>query len=1054
MRSSSSRAISGSAHFSKADSSWEWPRYNSGALLSVVEAASGSTVSADRPSATIHSKAATSRASGGKLNESDHFLIAVRDNRLMAKRERHAATTDLHGDTRIVLGVLGGVWASAAVDGPGGGRPIDLGGRKQRAVLALLLARPNLAVPVDTLVEELWGAVAPATARHTIQVYVSELRRALPGVIDTSSAGYSCTVDATTLDSLGYEALVAAGMSLSTTDAATAVARLESAESLWTGEPFAGTDAPEPVTLEIHRLVELHLAALERMLELKLELLRHVEAVPELERLCLAHPFREGLRALHMLALYRSGRQADALRAYQTTRTTLAEELGVDPSPALQRLEEQILVQDPRLESGRPEMIADHNPYKGLLAFTEDDVDDFHGRSALVDELVLRLSHHPSLVALVGPSGSGKTSALRAGLTPRLSAERTVVYAVPTADPFEAVERALRRITQHPERRSGGRASLPTLIGEVGRSLVLIVDQLEELFTLVDEEHTRGEFLDQLASAAALEGVSVVVSLRADFYDRPLAFATFGRAVARALVTAMPLAPEEMEEAAVQPARRMGVAFEQGLLAAIFTDVAGQPNALPLFQYTLSELWERRRGDVLTLDAYRTMGGVRRSLAGQAEELFARLEPAEAEACRQLFLRLVSTSGESVARRRVPASELAELEIDLVAMQAAIEVFAGRRLLTLDRDPTSGAPVIDLAHEAIIPEWARLRSWITDAADDIRLLPMLDAAAADWSDSGEDSAHLAQGPRLERFDRLRTAGLVALTRTQARFVAASADALQAAEAADRQAAAYQRALKRQVTRLRWSAATALGVLAVAGVWWATQLTVPANPRAVVALAGPGIFSDDPRVRAAVEEARAVGMAAELRVLDFGNLEAEFEAILDESQPDFVFIDPFNVGWDWVEEAIRAHVATKFVSIDPRFNVPTGAQRVDLRWEEAGFLAGVVAGSTTDSGVVAMVGAGPWLDQYDQWRAGFMAGADAVRPGVTVLSAYTLAPPRGATMEFFREVPMFWPPPASRRSAPPSVPLRTSPPTRASTDGWWAPSSISIRSSTTQPGHTC
>jgi DNA-binding SARP family transcriptional activator len=241
------------------------------------------------------------------------------------------------------------------------GRPLQLGAAKQRALLALLLLSANELVPASRLVDELWDERPPATAGHSVQVYVSQLRKLLrtdaagADVIVSRPPGYLLRVAPEQFDLRRFERLVEeADGARAVGDAALAAGLLREALALWRGaaladlvhEPFAQTAAA--------RLEEIRLAAVERRIEVDLLLGRHADLVGELEQLAAEHPLRERLHGQLMLALYRSGRQAEALDVYRRVRHTLSEELGLEPSPALQQLERSILQQDPELEQEPP----------------------------------------------------------------------------------------------------------------------------------------------------------------------------------------------------------------------------------------------------------------------------------------------------------------------------------------------------------------------------------------------------------------------------------------------------------------------------------------------------------------------------------------------------------------------------------------------------------------------------------------------------------------------------------------------------------------------------
>lgn len=258
------------------------------------------------------------------------------------------------------------------------GRALALGGTRQRALLAHLLTRANEVVSTDRLIDELWGRRAPKSASNALQYHVSQLRKALAPseAIVTQEPGYMIRVGPDQLDLLRFEGLVEGAQHAPPELAAR---RLREALELWRGPPLADLSGEAFAQTEILRLEELRVAALELRLEADLALGRHAELVGELERLVREHPLRERLRAALMRALYGAGRQADALRVYRDTRSMLVDELGIEPSPMLQELEQSILRQDPTL--GRPDGAAESfgsAPQRAILvwAVDEDRLDD------------------------------------------------------------------------------------------------------------------------------------------------------------------------------------------------------------------------------------------------------------------------------------------------------------------------------------------------------------------------------------------------------------------------------------------------------------------------------------------------------------------------------------------------------------------------------------------------------------------------------------------------------------------------------------------------------
>lgn len=226
-----------------------------------------------------------------------------------------------------------------------------LGAAKERSLLATLALTPGRVVRVDALIAALWGDEPPAAARKTLQTYVWNLRQALgPDVIATEAPGYALRVAPEDVDVGRFRALVRDGeAAMAAGDPAKASAALDDAVALWRGAPFSGVAAHTGLAAEAMRLTEEHLSALDLRVDASLAAGRHADVVAELEALVCEHPFRERLWGHLMVALYRCGRQADALATYQRARALLVEELGLEPGGELRRIEDSILRQDPWL---------------------------------------------------------------------------------------------------------------------------------------------------------------------------------------------------------------------------------------------------------------------------------------------------------------------------------------------------------------------------------------------------------------------------------------------------------------------------------------------------------------------------------------------------------------------------------------------------------------------------------------------------------------------------------------------------------------------------------
>lgn len=975
------------------------------------------------------------------------------------------------------------------------GQLVDAGVYKQRALLARLLIDKNAVVSTDRLIDDLWGDSTSKDPQNALWVVVSRLRSVLEPdrprrsdgtVLLTRSPGYLIQISDDALDSTQFEQLAQEGRSLLETSPDRASAALTSALALWRGRPLEEFLYEEWASAEVARLDELRLATVEDRIDADLRLGRSRELVSELESLTRQHPSRQRLTGHLMLALHRSGRQGDALRAFGTLRTYLAEELGLEPSAELASLEERIVLDDPELIevhavrqlSGRAEpglsvrgyelratigagqtgtvhrafqpsigrevaikiigpeladnpdfirrfeaevrsaaqlehpqvvpifdfwrepgaaylvtpyfprqslaelltagpldtavaatvieqvgtalaaahqrgvvhgnvkpenVLLDHestahltdfglgfdvgdpddmaetmssghrapetrageltrssdlysfavlaertlggsvgsesvadsplvgpaaavvaramaadpderhpdvesfvdellkalganvdpsiavevsNPYRGLRAFAEADADHFFGRERLVERLLTRLGHSGTtarFVALVGPSGSGKSSVIRAGLVPAIrsgaltgSDRWFITTMVPGVHPFESLEGALRRIATNPpndllERLTdrGLADAVEAINPDRSTQVVIVVDQLEELFAQSAPSEAAA-FLDALASAAAdpHAGVKIVATLRADFYDHPLRHPAFGELLRLSTEVITPMTPPELEQAISGPAAGVGVSFESGLVTQIAADVAGQPNSLPLLQYALTELFERRTGSTIPLTSYRELGGVSGALARRADSIYDSFESGQRSQLREVFLRLVTlTDGAADTRRRALVRELSDAAGADVS--GLVESFGRHRLVTLDRDPVTRGATVEIAHEALLHSWARLRDWIEDARADVVAQRALASSAHEWRERDRDTDFLLAGARLARYEGWLVREPVSLTDGETQYLQASEDAT--ARDIDR-----ERQRVRRLRRLVVGFAGALVIALVAG----------------------------------------------------------------------------------------------------------------------------------------------------------------------------------------------------------------------------------------------
>jgi DNA-binding SARP family transcriptional activator/WD40 repeat protein len=368
-------------------------------------------------------------------------------------------------------------------------------------------------------------------------------------------------------------------------------------------------------------------------------------------------------------------------------------------------------------------------PFKGLAFFDVADARFFFGRERLIAELVARAVGAP-LLGVVGPSGSGKSSVLRAGLLPALAAG-----VLPGSDEWRQV---LIRPGEHPL------AELLGATADVSRDerIVLAVDQFEEVFTACRDERERTAFIDALVSVAKRRsGRIVVLAVRADFYGRCATHRTLSGLLGAGHVLVGPMQSDELRRAIELPARRAGLHAEPELVDALVADVADEPGALPLLSAALLELWQRRDGRRLRHATYERAGGVRGAVARLAEQAFAELEPAQQRIARRVLLRLAGEGPDgTVVRRRIPHAEL-EGDAD-EDVERVLAVLADRRLLTVS------ATTVEVAHEALLREWPRLREWLEEDAQGRSIHRHLADVAREWNERGRDPGDVYRGARL------------------------------------------------------------------------------------------------------------------------------------------------------------------------------------------------------------------------------------------------------------------------------------------------------------------
>jgi WD40 repeat protein len=539
-------------------------------------------------------------------------------------------------------------------------------------------------------------------------------------------------------------------------------------------------DTPDGYT-SIQALVEAHTA----LLQAQRDESRDDEALHEI-----ADFLRRGRATGVLLDADADRRVAQSLLDYWTTFFYRAH----------QRPPDSILA--PYDRSRAPQLSDERCPFHGLQAFYPKDSGGFFGRDALVRECLDALARVPLLI-VIGFGGSGKSSVVRAGLLPALARGRLAdsqtwrqYTMVPGSKPLVSLARALRPADADSEWDSQQAAAfqddphhLRALLDELAASpAILVVDQLEDLFTLCEDDSALQAFVDNLLDLVELQPVRhrLVLVLRAEFEERALRLSALQRLLGEegAHVEVAPMEPESLRQTIENAAISVGLKFEAGLVNQLVRDVSGEPEALPLLQFTLLRLWESRDRNRITWDAYVHLGGPRRALADAAEQLYQALTPDDQRTAERILLYLAyPTPLGGVTSRRVRRDSLYEPDEAHEPTDRVLARLEQAHLVRVTPGATAADEQVELAHEALVRSWNRLAEPVREKRRGMRRRLQLTGAAARWQESKYDEDALWRGKNLEAALRYRD-----LTALESEFLRASS-------------AAEQSAHRRQVRRL-------------------------------------------------------------------------------------------------------------------------------------------------------------------------------------------------------------------------------------------------------------
>ena len=645
---------------------------------------------------------------------------------------------------------------------------------KELALLAYLIMNPR-AFTRDELAALLWPEKAPASARASLRQALYRLRRLIE-----DAGGVAADYLAITRQDVRFRSESPHWLDVRTfqehlqwTQRHThhsletcpqCAAHLQEASQLYDGEFLAGLQITNCERFEEWRLMlveQLRREASQAYLDLanRYEQRRdYAAALDALQANLKITPWSETTHRQIMRVYALSGDSAAARRQYETLRELLAAEYNTTPGPETRALVNRI---EQNLQfTGEQEI---PNPYVGLHPFDASSASFFYGRDAALKQLLTLLVER-KLIVLVGPSGSGKTSFIQAGLIPRLqnpeaSSAWRVLAVRPGPHPFEALVAALQPPGGHWQEsaqdlalqlRMGWRTITDVCLSNApvqypDRKPLIVIDQFEELYTLVDDPEERTAFLARItATAGETEPSSptILLAMRADFAGQLLSHRPSAEAMQRGGMMLGPMNESEMRAAITEPALNLGVAFQEGLVERLLEDVRNEPGGLPLLQFALNQLWIHRQLNLLTHAGYEQIGGVSGALSRYAEHIYARLDADDQERIRHILLRLVQPGHDTAdTRRRATRTEFSDADWRLV------QDLADARLLVLDRD-SAGQETVELAHEALLGHWSRLRDWLEDDRAFRLWRQRLHDIVRDWKQDDRSQDYLLRGALL------------------------------------------------------------------------------------------------------------------------------------------------------------------------------------------------------------------------------------------------------------------------------------------------------------------
>ena len=467
----------------------------------------------------------------------------------------------------------------------------------------------------------------------------------------------------------------------------------------------------------------------------------------------------------------------EALPQPQDSGPTASEQESPSAADAVarQRTASPTVLDNPAFIASR-EAVRNCCPYKGLFAFWEEDAEIFFGRESLIELLKEKLEQK-HIIQVSGPSGSGKSSLVAAGLIPALRRSHSwqMLYCRPGNDPFGSLASALMPHLEPDQDEISRAAKLPKLrdVLEQGqlcyllrqvlaangsRALLLFIDQFEELYTHCGAQTLRDSFLDTLltlmgaGAVASAPQIKLVYTIRADFANRLLSHRRFTDAIQDADVKIGPMNGQELDSVIRRPASLQNVRFEEGLAERILNDAGLEPSTLPLLEFALTELWERQTERTLTHSGYEQIGQLSGAIAQQAEKVIRSLTPPQQEVARHVLARLVrlADKGAEHTRQRIPLAALYSEELlNKDAGRKVLSLLTQARLVTVAVASDHRQQMVEIAHEALVRRWPRLRQWLEEDREILVWRQRLGFIIQEWQQTGRDDGFLLRGSLLD-----------------------------------------------------------------------------------------------------------------------------------------------------------------------------------------------------------------------------------------------------------------------------------------------------------------